>query len=299
MPYVPYVPIVVQNNMFKQVLSYLNEPFPQSDEDRIIILNTLLMGIVVALILGSLRPFGFQEVQEGFFLIVLGYGAVTFLTSLVFEMAYKYVFKLERDRPEWTFWKWFVFLMINLLGIAIVNYFYTVTFVGGPKAWWHFWTLVRGTVIIGFFPILLYGAIVMNRRSKYNEKIAAQIEISPPAASVIQEQNIIIPILQSDKTFQVQPSQILCVEAMQNYVQIHYLHEGGIEKKIIRNTIRTLEELFSNGPVQRSHRSFLVNKNRIKGITGNAQGLKLELDPTPDFWVPVSRKYIPQFKNQA
>ena len=47
--------------------------------------------------------------------------------------------------------------------------------------------------------------------------------------------------------------------------------------------------------LKRCHRSHLVNLKKVKNISGNAQGLKLELINQSEM-VPVSRNYIPIIK---
>ena len=45
----------------------------------------------------------------------------------------------------------------------------------------------------------------------------------------------------------------------------------------------------------RCHRSYMVNLKKVKNVSGNAQGLKLELINQSEI-IPVSRKYIPIVK---
>jgi DNA-binding LytR/AlgR family response regulator len=49
--------------------------------------------------------------------------------------------------------------------------------------------------------------------------------------------------------------------------------------------------------ILRCHRTFIVNINHIKEITGNSQGYKLYLENL-DFPVLVSQKYIASFKER-
>ena len=75
-----------------------------------------------------------------------------------------------------------------------------------------------------------------------------------------------------------------------------FLDENKLKKVTHRVTLLSFEiqlkEVFS---LVRCHRSYMVNLNKVKNISGNAQGLKLELINHSEI-IPVSRKYIPIVK---
>ena len=98
------------------------------------------------------------------------------------------------------------------------------------------------------------------------------------------------------QSFDLDPADILYIEAMQNYVIIHYMSGKNKEQKIVRNTLSAIEEQLQESQVERTHRSYLVNRQRINSISGNAQGLKLELEGVDQKQIPVSRKYLKYFQ---
>jgi DNA-binding LytR/AlgR family response regulator len=55
------------------------------------------------------------------------------------------------------------------------------------------------------------------------------------------------------------------------------------------------EKLCSGHDFFRCHRTYIVNTSKIADVSGNAQGLKLEIEKT-EFKIPVSRSQIPEFK---
>lgn len=74
-------------------------------------------------------------------------------------------------------------------------------------------------------------------------------------------------------------------------------NDGQFKKITERATIKNIEEATSGSPVVKSHRSFLVNVNDIINISGNAQGLLLELSDC-DRSIPVSRSYVDLFRSK-
>lgn len=287
--------------MFNKLLGILKEPFPQQDSLREFVQGSLIAAVLVIFILIGFRPFGFSEpdIWTAVYYSFI-FGIITLIVVFSYECFLKYVLRLKRGHPSWTLGKWlFSNLMIGLC-ITTANYFFTVYAYGLPHSWWHLLGIFRSAVIIGILPLTIIGLLIILRSTKQHEKIASGINWRSKSTPDIQESNLIkLPTQQSEKFFEIQADQIICVEAMQNYVHIHYHQEDEIHKKTIRNTLSSIEKILSGTEVRRSHRSFLVNTNRIEKVSGNAQGLKLEINPSPGFWVPVSRKYIPAFKQIA
>ncbi len=276
----------------------LREPYPQNDGNKAIVTNGAITGLIVTFILVVFRPFGFSEapLEEALYFAII-FGLISFAVIIAYEFFLKYVVKIKRDHPKWTFWKWLVSNLGILAGITTANYFFTVYTYGLPHSARHFLGILYSALSIGVFPITLFGLLIVIRRSRNNDKIAAAIHLQEKVDKENQQPNLVrIPIHQSDQYFEVDTHQIICIEAMQNYIQVYYHQGEEIVKKILRNTLSKTEQALSGTDIQRSHRSFLVNTARIEQISGNAQGLKLEVNPSPGFWVPVSRKYIPAFK---
>ena len=86
---------------------------------------------------------------------------------------------------------------------------------------------------------------------------------------------------------------------MQNYVELSAISSGKVDRVLLRQTISstyTQLQSIDAGNVQRCHRSYIVNLDKISQVSGNAQGLKLSFDGLEDVLVPVSRSYIAGFK---
>jgi len=92
-------------------------------------------------------------------------------------------------------------------------------------------------------------------------------------------------------TFDVSVDEILCFEANDNYLTIHYLENGVSKRSMERLSIRKAEEMIlslSNDFV-RVHKSFLVNQKQVKAIVGKSQNYRLQLSGI-ELEVPVSRR---------
>lgn len=102
------------------------------------------------------------------------------------------------------------------------------------------------------------------------------------------------PVLLSGSTkdsLSLFPADLLYLEAFGNYVKIHYETSGQVRQKLLRATIKQMEEALATCPsILRCHRAFLVNLDQVVRLQGNAAGYHLFFRQTEE-QVPVSRAY--------
>ena len=286
--------------MISKIIAFLNEPYPQEDSDAEILKLSALVSGIVMFILAVFRPFGFDNIDSSAILrYTLIFGVIAFVVMLAYEFFVKYILRIQRDQAGWAFWKWMLSSLMLITCIASANYVYTLYAYELTPSLGHFFLILKNTLSIAVIPILLLGAINITRKSNQNEKIASEIHLSNRKKEPEILMPVRLPMPQSEGFVDIDAHHIICIEAMQNYVQIYHMDGAQLEKTMIRSTISNMELTLLGTAIQRSHRSFLVNTHKIIKVSGNAQGLKLELEPSPGFWVPVSRKYIPDFRKIA
>ena len=90
----------------------------------------------------------------------------------------------------------------------------------------------------------------------------------------------------------VAPSDVLFIEARENYVDIHYVDGGKVKKHELRATMASLEEIASANGFIRCQRSFYVNPRHVTVLRKESAGVVFaELDESGLPGIPVSRKY--------
>lgn len=89
----------------------------------------------------------------------------------------------------------------------------------------------------------------------------------------------------------VKKENLLYIESADNYVVIWYMNKEHLAKFMLRNSLRTIEENFSETAVRRCHRSFIVNFEQVKVIRRQKEGIFMEFDipHVPD--IPISKTY--------
>lgn len=91
---------------------------------------------------------------------------------------------------------------------------------------------------------------------------------------------------------------LLYLEACGNYVKIFYEAEGKPKQKLLRATIKQMEDALQPYPfILRCHRAFLVNTGQVVRVRGNSQGYRLQFRQTEEE-VPVSRAYTGRIRER-
>ncbi|MFA5713986.1 MAG: LytTR family DNA-binding domain-containing protein, partial [Bacteroidales bacterium] len=86
-------------------------------------------------------------------------------------------------------------------------------------------------------------------------------------------------------------SDLLYIEADDNYVTIHYSAAKKVKRFLIRTTLKRLQVELSDTSVVRCHRSYLVNFDRVKSMRREGENIFLELESEEVGPLPVSKSY--------
>ncbi|MBO4875336.1 MAG: LytTR family transcriptional regulator [Bacteroidales bacterium] len=84
---------------------------------------------------------------------------------------------------------------------------------------------------------------------------------------------------------------LLYIESADNYVNIYYSNKGKFSRFMLRSTLKSIEDTFSDCDLVRCHRSYVVNFNKVKILRKEKMGLFLDLDFDKAPEIPVSKTY--------
>jgi hypothetical protein len=85
---------------------------------------------------------------------------------------------------------------------------------------------------------------------------------------------------------------LLYIESAENYATIHYINKSKVSHFLIRNSLKWMEEnLITDTPLVRCHRSYIINLDKIKVMKKTKDGIFVEFDTIniPD--IPVTKTY--------
>ncbi|GET30426.1 LytTR family DNA-binding domain-containing protein [Prolixibacter sp. SD074] len=88
-------------------------------------------------------------------------------------------------------------------------------------------------------------------------------------------------------------SDVLFLEASENYVLVHYRVRNEIKQYLLRNSLKKLEKEMKAHHILRCHRSYMVNIGQVKMMQKGKKGLELHLSGPENVVIQVSKTYEP------
>lgn len=275
----------------------LHQPYPFNNHFKHNAKTIGLVGMSFVLLVLYFQPFGINFLKsenDGYF--VLGAGIMCVLSLLANNLILPGLMPQTFNTNNWTVLKeiiWNIWLFSNLFVILILMA----------------WNVNQKELIA--LPIFRTGALallplILLNLINYNHTLKAKmVSVLDNSRRHFFGDEKIVPILHKDfllvgengkDHFNAVLSDILVFHSSGNYIEIFLLEKGVCRKKLFRQSFVFLEhQLEQNTEFAKCHRCWIVNLNRVKGISGNSKGYFLELDKL-DFKIPVSRHFISSFK---
>lgn len=271
----------------------LKRPYPVTDGKTYIIRDAVVGGVFVTLFLFLFRPFGMSSADlTGWqmFFICLQYGLVTYVVGLIwglFILAFPALF----DDKHWNVGKEIISVVVFIVLISIANMIFTNMRYGGSLSWTILLIWVRITLSIGIFPIALGVLLQQIRLARKFGNEAQTINQHLHEQHPVEQQDSIVTLYGDNQnemlTLNIQ--HLLYLEADDNYVEVVFISDDALTRKVLRAPLKKMEEYLAPWPFFfRCHRAFIVNLQQVDQISGNAQGYKLHLFNCPEL-IPVSR----------
>jgi hypothetical protein len=260
---------------------------------------SLLFGLFVFLFLWLFEPVGFNEIPKNKGWHALGYGLVCTLTMLFVNVSLVKIFPQFFEENCWTTGRQIALTMANVGLIGLGNVVYTMYAFNQPFRWSDLLYFELITLGIGLFPVAvsyIVNQLLLERRYRQGSgNLNAQLEQlkqhPQKPDGPVPSGNTLLKLAGENQNEQLQlPAAALrYLQAADNYVEIHWMTAEGMRKAILRGSMRSFaEQLAPHSSFFRCHKSFLVNRQHIQHISGNAQGYKLKLEGV-EALVPVSR----------
>lgn len=277
------------------MFSFLNKPYPHSENFKRSVWVSLCIGAFVAFFLIFFQPFDlslWQDPQKTSKL--LGYGLVSFLIPVLMSLVMQIIPLKERE-DNWKIWKEILNIVLVVLLIAVGNLFYSTLIGIGQVSPGNYLRFIFITFSIGIFPIVLSVIAKHNRFLALNQQTAVEIntvleEKTVPAPTPAKQKLTLIAENDKDK-LELEADDLLFIESADNYSTIHFLTQDSTHKIMMRGSLKRMEsQCASFSQIIRCHRAFIVNTKNVTHLEGNAAGYKLSIKNS-EAKVPVSRNY--------
>lgn len=238
---------------------YLNTSFKHH------IIVGLIIGVWIALFLVFIAPFDASDLPFSIrFKILPFYGFISFLSYIVLIPIQNIIFK--------RFNSWNIALEIsyifvfNILALLGSYTYYKSNIINGDSPLLNFIFGIYSPIFFFALTIIVFSRWFLNRKTSKpnNEKI------------ILKGENKL-------DVLQVKFSELVCISSADNYVEINYLKEGLLKKKLLRTTLKNIHSDMSN--LLKVHRSYLINPMHFKDWKDSGTIHLTQME------VPVSKNY--------
>jgi len=267
--------------------SFLNNNFSVLDkkEDRLLLIIVVFVFSVI--FLNIFQPFNIARLysDSGFiqFLRLSSYGFVIAVVFLFTQFPLRRIFKIQ----QFTIKSFLFWLVIEIALINLVYIFLYGNPIGNFKNDLVFslkYTLLSIWLPYSFAILIVY---YKNQRT--------EIELLKSNANKPTEKRLLVFRDENGKIkFSVLAKDLLLLESTDNYVSVFYVLDNKVQRKLLRNTLKNLEEMLKENSVIRCHRSFMVNITNVEFMQKEYKKFNLKIKHLEKV-IPVSEKYSTPF----
>lgn len=280
------------------IWKYLQQRYPCKRNDWKIIIP---ISVFISLFLIIFQPFGLNELElKNKMLILAGYGAVTFVILLINMILIPALMSRTFSDENWTVFKEMLFLIWILFTIGLGNFIYSAWTIGFKLTWLNIMIFQAYTLAIGILPITAIIIAKQNFLKHKNEERAKIISsnIHDPGTGESKDGLVLLQSDNGKESLEVMVHNLLFIKSDGNYITAGYLVRGKFASMLFRNTLKYAEDLLAEYPsIYKTHRSWLVNLDRISRVTGNSQGLKIIFEGFEEE-IPVARSISSDFRQK-
>jgi K+-transporting ATPase KdpF subunit len=277
------------------LFAWLQKPYPMIETISNKLVLALSFGLFIYLFLALFQPFGIQDIASTQPLYIMGFAFVTILFMSINYILFPILFPKWFHKEKWSVNRELLFILFNIFCIAFGNYYYHLISVDDPIHLFELSSFLFMTIAVGVFPVIFLIFTTELIRSKQLIKEAKVIN----KKRAVEKSKIEIPVstkiqLKGETTnnyLELEIKQLLFAQSEGNYSKIHYQENGLLQTKLLRISLKNLEtQLEQNSSILRCHRSFIINKNNIAHLSGNARSCYIHFSNST-LTVPVSRSF--------
>lgn len=226
-------------------------------------------------------------------LYVTGFGIIIFITSLLSFVLIPLSIPHNITIGKWESTLPHIFNILMFIFSATAFVFY-LAYVGKTVISLY---IIFKIALVCLIPLIILIILSKNKSLEINLKILKEqnnLLISQLNKFEKEEEDSEIEILSDSKSdnINLKLKEIILIKSADNYIEIYFLDNGQVEKKLIRNTLKGIEvQLEKYNNFIRCHRTGIVNILYIEKLARNYSGYYLKVNHLEET-IPVSRQYL-------
>lgn len=268
-------------------LSFFNNKFSLLDKKDDRYLLVVVVFVFSVIFVNLFQPFNISRwfSDSGFiqFLRLSSYGFIIALVFLFTQFPLRRIFHIHEFRLK-------TFILWLFIEIILINLVYIVTY-GNPIGNFinDLGFSLKYTLLTIWLPYSFAILIVYYRNQRREIKSLKNSVAQSPEKQLIgfKDENGKIK-------FSILSKDLLLLESTDNYVSVYFVLENKVQRKLLRNSLKKMEDLLKENAIIRCHRSFMVNPKNIEFMQKNGKKLEIKIKHF-DTSIPVSVKYSSLF----
>lgn len=276
----------------QKIIESINRPFTLLDDYPSRYALILLSSIFATLFIVIYDPMHITSIainnKIGNLLSIYSAGVVGGATLILTQIVLRRIMRIESFRNG-TYLLWTLFEFCSIAFVIFLIY--------GERGL-PFWEELRVTSRLAIFMTLLpYAsaclviAVFKAQKEHRQSPISIMNNTSPPLIDFANENDKSVLMLRA--------ADILYLKANDNYVEIYFEEHGALSKKLIRNRLKNIEHSISHEDLIRVHRSYIINRQRIKSIHKKGIKLIVQLEGIKDQEFLVTPTYQHRFQTNT
>lgn len=264
--------------------NFFTQPFNPVEKTKAKFISIFVFGGFIFLFLFIFRPFGLDNVESVFMILLLsaGFGIVTILMLLIF----KYLLDPLIIRGRWTLAKNLIYNFMVAASIGVANYLYIILIFGHKFAFLNLLFSIWAAVLVAVIPVTIGYFVTFNTLYR---KALKDADIRP--SELYQGDELTLTGGYPRNSVKLKSSEIVYICSNDNYITIVSGRGASLEKLTVRGTLKVAEkELSGYGSFIRCHKCYIVNTSFAEGLTGNSRNLSVRMTAGAGL-IPVSRSH--------
>ena len=217
------------------------------------------------------------------------------LISISRLLMYFFVKKISIGYLEYLIW---IFAEISILAIFYVFLAYKVGYIDNfiienPEfAYWDaIFVILKKTIADTTWMLLI--PYIISFLYLYNEHLLRVVIPEKDLQIIEKEEGKVIQFKddKNDVKFTLASDKIIYIESSDNYCSIKYINNEKLQDFMLRSTLKKLSEDLKDTPIQRCHRSFMINFEHVASLRRENTEICIEFDVNGIKEIPVSRSY--------
>lgn len=271
---------------------FLDKPFPYRTSFNVHTVIGLLIGFFLSFILIVLQPFGTDSFNHPYKNALLaGYGLIKFILYLIAHLFENQIYKKDKI---WNWGREITFQILFAISAISIAYLYQEHVINQQQFSIAIFISFFFYIALPIFPIICIPTVL----ARY-VLVSNSVKTNLSNAGVNQEvvdQNKYVELKGENNAdiLIVERNNLLFIQSIDNYVQVHYKEGKEFKKEILRSTLANIG--VQAGFLWQPHRSYLINLTQDFKLIGNSQKAQLAIEGYVDL-LPVARSSYKALKN--